>query len=464
MSSVKTFSVIFIVLIFSAFLWSCRRSASDSDNHSYTIADVADASTKFEIADLRADNKLLTDPETEKARVFKKIKETLLEIARLSNTEEQDQRYKILAQQLAFESRFDKATEVSTNIQDKAVKDALLEDIARFQIKDTWQTYQKIAGLSRGRELPQEILEQIELSIKTTEQIDDPLQRARSFTNIALFRTRMEDRSGTVKMMNAAADACRNRKENDSQKIRKAQGLGVFANWFLHEGNKDKTLEFCKEIEKTLPCVEQPFETLRLYLETSAIYILLGLEESARLASEKAEPMVSKISEPKDKAAALLKLVESHLVIRMKGETAPLSERLLSIKNEILEAAEIVAGLPNDEAKNNVPPESSGLPSPDNHFQTSETKIQPLSREELIRSKNQLLRKIASMQAWGSPLEDVWETIEDIDPGSDRDDALIAAIEMMTVTRSGEDIQAWVEEINDPVKKNSVLKSINQTK
>jgi hypothetical protein len=68
------------------------------------------------------------------------------------------------------------------------------------------------------------------------------------------------------------------------------------------------------------------------------------------------------------------------------------------------------------------------------------------------------------MQAWGGTLEDVWETIEDIDSENERDDALVAVIDMMIITHSPEDIEAWAEEIIDPIKKDTVLKKLNRRK
>ncbi|MDR2440261.1 MAG: hypothetical protein LBE12_12955 [Planctomycetaceae bacterium] len=450
-------------------LAGCRPSDSlvhDQDTQQSIIDAAAEANVRFEITNLYTENNISTNWEEEKrAKAKQTLNKALLEIGKLSSISIRDRHYKTLVQQLIYEYRFMEAADVAVKIQDKTIKDTLLEDLVRFQVQDIWQIYQKTESFYNNGELPKEILEAIKLVIKTAGEIDDPLLQAESFENIARFRMKMKDRNGTIKMMLHAAESCQNLKENG---IRKALGLCSFANWFLREENKEKTLEFCKEAENILVYTKQSFDSIRTYLDISAIYLLLGLEEPARQLCEKVEKSVSNISEPREKAGILLKLTESLLVIRLKDPQIPLADQLLSIKKFVLEAADILASLPDNETKietnTSQLSQSFVLPSkkgvlPDND---SETKFRPLSRLELVHLKNGLLRKIASMQAWGGTLEDVWETIEDIDPGNERDDALIAVIDMMMITRSPEDIEAWAEEIIDPIKKNNVLKKLNQ--
>jgi hypothetical protein len=458
--------ILWVLLLFLIVLTGCRPSDSSihEQNGEQSIMDAAaEANVRFEITNLHAENNISTDWEEERAKAQKLLNKLLLEIDKIPDISARDLRYKTLAQQLIYEYRFAEAADVSVKIQDKTIKDTLLEDIVRFQIKDVWQTYQKTEGIYNSGELSKEILRQIELATKTAGGIDDPLWQARSFENIALFRMKMKDRDRTVKMMNDAAESCRNLKKNE---IRKAQGLCSFANWFLREENKEKTLELCKETESVLASTESSFDSMQIYLDISAIYILLDLEEPARLICERAEKSVSQISEPHEKATILLKLAESLLVIRMKDHKIPLADRILSIKKLILKAAEILTLLPDSETEINFIPaplsESFSLSSQKDVFPEDQTKFRSLSRSELVHFKNGLLSKIASMQAWGVPLEDVWETIEDIDPGEERDNALVAVIDMMIITHSPEDIEAWAEEIVDPTKKNSVLKKLKQ--
>jgi hypothetical protein len=459
--------ILYAVLLFLIVLTSCRPTADSSiydQNSDQSILDAAaEANVRFEITNLHAENNISTNWEEERANAQKLLNKLLLEIDKIPNVSTRDSQYKTLVQQLIYEYRFAEAADVSLKIQDKTIQDAFLEDIVRFQIRDVWQTYQKMERIYNSGELSKEILGQIELATKAAGLIDDPLRRAESFENIALFRMKMKDRDRTVKMMNDAAESCRNLKKNE---IRKAQGLCSFANWFLREENKEKTFELCKETESVLAHNELSFDSLRIYLDISAIYILLDLEESARLICEKAEKSVAQISEPHEKATILLKLAESLLIIRMKDQKIPLADRILSIKKIILDAAEILTLLPDRETEiNSTPaplPEPLASPSQKDVFPEEQTKFRPLSRLELVHLKNGLLCKIASMQAWGVPLEDVWETIEDIDPGKERDDALVAVIDMMIITHSQEDIKAWAEEIADPTKKNSVLKKLKQ--
>jgi hypothetical protein len=454
--------ILCVVLQFLIVLTGCRPSDSSIHHHNgeqSTMDAAAEANVRFEITNLHAENNISTNWEEERAKAQKLLNKLLLEIDNISDVSMRDSRCKTLVQQLIYEYRFSEAADVSVKIQDKTIKDSLLEDIARFQIKDVWQTYQKTEGVYNSGGLSKEILEQIELTTKTSGRIDDPLRRAKSFENIALFRMKMKDRDKTVKMMNDAAESCRNLKKNE---IRKAQGLCSFANWFLREENKEKTLELCRDTESVLAHTEPSFDSMRIYLDISAIYTLLDMEEPARLICERIEKSIVQISEPHEKATILLKLAESLLVIRMNDHKIPLADRILSIKKIVLGAAEILTLLPDNETEMNFIPDQLPLSSPQEPFPTDQTKFRSLFRSELVHLKNGLLSKIASMQAWGVPLEDVWETIEDIDSEEERDDALVAVIDMMIITRSQEDIEAWADEIVDPAKKNSVLKKLKQ--
>jgi hypothetical protein len=468
-------TVLRILLLFLLIVFvGCRPSEPivPEQNSQQSIMDAAaEANVRFEITNLHAENNVSTNWEEDRLKAKQTLNKLLLEISKLPNISVRDQRYKTLVQQLIYEYRFTEAADVSIKIHNKSVKDTLLEDCVRFQIQDVWQIYQKTENFYSNGKLPKEILKALELTIKTAGRIDDPLLQAESFENIARFRIKMKDQNGTIKMMNDAAESCRHLKENG---IRKALGLCSFANWFLRTENKEKTQEFCKETENALLHTKQSFDSIRIYLDITAIYILLGLENPAQLLCEKAEQSVSQISEPHEKAAILLKLAESLLVIRTKNPPIPLADQLLSIKKLVLEAADILAQLPENETKIDcVPTQLSELSELSEPFvlplnqetvpeNNSETKFKLLSRSELVALKNVLLRKIASMQAWAGTLEDVWETIEDIDSENERDDALVAVIDMMIITRSPEDIEAWADEIIDPIKKNTVLKKINQ--
>jgi hypothetical protein len=283
----------------------------------------------------------------------------------------------------------------------------------------------------------------------------------------------MHDSVKTAAMMNDAAVACKTRKEDN---IRKARGLCLFADWFLRAEDKDKTLEYCAETEKILPCSEELFESLWLYLDVSTIYFLLGLEDSSRKSSQNAAKIIPHLSEPKKKATALLKLSESQLNICL-GEPVPLSECLAGIKKQILNAAAIADSLP--ESPQEIPSGSpaatlnlSVLTNPQGHedFPAPEIlsknddalNLQAFSRRRLHDFKNELLRKVVSIQAWGTTLEETWDTIEDIDSESDRDDALVVTIEMMLATHADEDLGAWEDEIVNPVKKTTILQKINK--
>ncbi|MDR1142000.1 MAG: hypothetical protein LBL62_09930, partial [Planctomycetaceae bacterium] len=457
-------AILCVELLLLVVLTGCRPSepsAYDQNIQLSSIDAAAEANVRFEITNLHAENNISTHWEEERAKAQHDLSKLLLEISKLPNISARDLRYKTLVHQLIYEYRFAEAADVLAKIQDKTIKDTLLEDFVRFQVQDVWQTYQKTEMFYNNGKLPKEILDPIELVMKTAGMIDDPLLQATSFENIARFRMKMKDQNGTIKMMSDAAQSCRNLKKNG---IRKAQGLCSFAHWFLREEDKEKTLELCKETETALVYTNQSFDSARIYLDISAIYILLGLEEPARQICEKIEKSVSKISEPHEKVTVLLKLAESLLVIRMKDPQIPLADQLLSIKELALEASYILALLPESETESDFIPsrfsESFVLPLKKDIVPEDNQQMQfrPLSRLELISLKNGLLRKIASMQAWGGTLEEVWETIEDIDPGNERDDALVAVIDMMIITCSPEDIEAWAEEIIDPTKKNTILK------
>ena len=143
--------------------------------------------------------------------------------------------------------------------------------------------------------------------------------------------------------------------------------------------------------------------------------------------------------DPKRKSSLLLNLTETFLLI-------PTTEKGDTPENHLTEARKIVL-----DAAMAIPKK---LPKMEVNDETE------LSWATLRTTKNEILRTIAAMQAWQTSLEDVWETVQDIDDPLIRDEAIVNTIEMMMAMKDWEDAAGWSDEISDPELKRTIRRQI----
>jgi hypothetical protein len=59
-------------------------------------------------------------------------------------------------------------------------------------------------------------------------------------------------------------------------------------------------------------------------------------------------------------------------------------------------------------------------------------------------------------------LDEVWDTIFDIESDRVRDEAMISAVDMMSITGSLEEAKEWAKRITNEDKKNEIIKKIDE--
>lgn len=382
-------------------------------------------------------------------RLTNRLKKYLGETESISDPTERDRRYKEFVQQLIFESRFVDAADISLRIKADEMRNSLLEDIARLQINDAMQAYEMVSQAADEDAMVQGgLLAAVLRAVQTTRLMDDPARQAESFGNIALFRQRMKDEKGASEMMDESVEAIHKMPKNDSGR---ARGLLFYARWFLRKGWNDKTYELCREIESSLSLIDSPFDAACFGLELSSVYTLLGKDRNARDVAEKVEPIIRKIKEPREEATVLLRLAETKLFLKIRDKNISPAESLLSTKTLVMEAAAL-AGARDRKKSNPMAKEISLEPKTPENVSNIRNESFRLDWKAIETLKNKTLQKIAVMQAWSSPLEDTWETVQDIDDDSIRDDALVSVIEMLVATGQHDDAEAWADEVTDKTK------------
>ena len=347
---------------------------------------------------------------------------------------------------LLYENRFDDATKLVLKIDDVKTRDRLLEDVVRFQVQEAFKLYRGMARLWPENALPEQIQLPIRQAAAAAEKIEDPLVFMECIGNIALFRGNMKDEVGVEGMMRKTADSLLHRQETG---FRKAKALVLAADWFLHQDDKKTMAVLVSAAEKALNETSADVNAALLYTEIVALYFLLDDAESIRRTCDRTEQVVARIVDLTQKAMALLRFADTLFLVQGKEKDVPLSEKLAKIKSCVMQANGLMA----------VPVAG------ENSFTTTQIdrnkeQSSTWTREEITEQKNTILRKVAVLQAWTAPLEDVWDTIEEIDPGPERDTALTTTIEKMIATRSTEYAKDWAEEISDPEKKQTMLKKL----
>lgn len=443
----------------------CNPEHSDWAGTTPTPEEINEARFQLELADVRAgtrqfDDTIPIDPEREKAEARKAVEDSMRRIGERADPDEQDRHYAELVRQLIVESRFDEAALVCGKIHRTEMKDPLFEDIVRFRMKEIFEMFWRLPPMPAGEGFDGEIRDLVRQAVLTNREIADPLRRAESFGNIALFCLTMKDREGAIQAMHEAATSLQSLRGDD---VRKARGFCYLTRWFLRQGEHESAVRCCDEAEAAAMEIGVPAAETTVLLEISTLRTLLGDDDGARGACDRAGKMIPRIGNPDEKAAALIRFADATLINRMKERMQSHDDSLRKIKKTAREAAALIDTLPDERPAPvaNEAREEEAEPS-FSEVGLFETGSNPVSlpRKELLRLKNELLRKIATIQAWSSPLEEVWDTILDIDEGPVRDDALVATVEMMISTGATEDAEAWIEEISDPMKRQAALRKL----
>lgn len=436
----KNVRVSAIVFIFPVLLFV--GACSEPETKPPSEAEIVEALAWSEIAEIKT--KTHNDKDFSSEPVLISLDQQIERIERQTDSETKNRDREDLVRQLLFENRFDKATELAVRITDSALRDPLLEDIARFQVQNAFRLYQGTVPPESDGRIPESVLLPIRQAIDTAGHIEDPLIYAETIGNIALFQNNMKDREGVAEMMPTAVETVLQRSGGGP---RKARALLLLADWFLRQDDKDTLKTLCEAAEIAMADAAPDYESALLLFEIVTIGFLTDQHRRVDKICNRIDEISSTLTNPRQKVSALIRMGETLLLLTGKDETDVLPKRLKKIKQLALEIDAIVREPSFPSTKSEAPVEAA---SP----------VLPGGREAMAM-KNRILRQVVAIQAWKAPLEDVWDTIEQMDHGPDRDVALSTTIDMMLATQTTDDAQAWAEEISDPEKRRAVLQKLS---
>lgn len=449
----------------------CAPSTGERDDG--TIGDVSgltteeleqaalNAQVEHELARIRAEVRMELGPETaeDPALFSEEISEKELESVNLMpDSPEKNRRYAEIVRKSVFNRRLDDLFDLIDRITDEKIKDALLQEIAQACLQD----------VRSGAAAPADEMRRARLA---TEKIVDPLRRSGSYGLIAKAYQDMRDREGMLEAMDRAAAALRKLDDTDG---RKAHGLCFLAYQLLEYGEKEKAGQFCRDAETFAAQLTDPFAAAMFFLDLANLYSILENKQAASNACQKASGIVTRIPDPRQQATAFLKLAEVSLFVQPAEQGAPPApDRFVRLRNLVSEAVKIIEKeiSEQEQKRPETAPETKEKtaliqdPFASSPLSGTETEINfALSTKELIERKNDVLCKIAMRQAWSSSPQEIAETIDLIDPGPKRDDALVAAIETLAVLRTPVELESWVRHISDPTKRDKVRQTLQQAR
>lgn len=428
------------VLIFSVFfpgLFSgCARDSDSAAPTTPTQEEIERATAghlELELAAIRAEARLPGGQEADRNFSRKNIEESVAKIENQISANERDVYFSVLVRQLTDAYRFEEAIQVAKKIKDVEVRDPLLQDMVRLQADEINEALRNAERFLSTERFPEEILRLFRQADDAIREIGDPLRRTQAFEHLAQTRKNAGDRDGAFQTVKDAAESLK--KSNDSSE--KARGFLSLARWTFQQDEPDTALELCREAEASAKYSEHPYASAMFLLDLAQFYAILGKGTEADSLCDKIERFLPNVSDPGEKTTGWLKLAETRLVVPTNEQEIPAAKKLLQTREYALKAGTILSDEFRDETA-------------------------AATRSQLVERKNEVLGKIAAMQIWISPLEDVWETVQDIDEGPIRDKALAATVEMLIAVRSP-DAEAWAEEISDTKTKRELLKRIPET-
>ncbi len=381
---------------------------------------------------------------TEMGKVQEGIDQTLLKIRRLPSSDERDPEYARIVAMLILIGRFDKAIEVADLVRSPSIHDSLLRDIARNLGEKAMQQFLFDRPVNPTVSDNADVQHFLKQALGVAGGIRGPICRVEAFTDLASFRLEMDDAYGARTMLADEVDRLRTNADFPDEI---PQALCHIARWQLRQEEKPRALALCKDAEQSLPGVPDAFARASCGFDLVNLYTLLEDGDAVKRTLAVIENAATKITTPTEKANVLLGLAEATLHPKLNEPGADAEQILLDVKKAVLEAVRFHKEKP--ESVSDVDLKAS---------------ILTMSAEEFTERKNEILRKIAVFQLWNTPLEEVWETVLDIDPGPQQDEALSAAARMLFMTGAVEDALAWAAEMTDPLKKQAILNEIERKK
>ncbi|MDR2345754.1 MAG: hypothetical protein LBE18_06780 [Planctomycetaceae bacterium] len=387
----------------------------------------------------------------------------------LSPKNEHNLRYSILVHQLLFTNQINDAVQVIVKINDTTIKDTCIADIVRHQIKEFNKTNVDEKSPSALESMSAKLSNELHEIINVIEQTNDPLLLTELNIELETTRNTILDKSETSDTLIKLANKIHN--DNKIDIIRRVKSIQMIVNYLLNNNQKKQALEICNQLEKIIDTITNPVDIVFVLHNLSALYMLLGSVPDAIRTCETAVPYAGKITTPVEHATAILKIAETFSILqnnfinkREIGKLIQLKKLILSVDPIIarhdIEAENNIKQNVSETNKQNIADKSSTAQS--EVYRSSST---DLSWQDIRLKRDKLLRNLVRRQVWLVPesqfsLDDVWSTIHDIEDDTLRDDAIVVAIEMMSITGELEESKDWADFISDKNKKNEIIKKI----
>lgn len=391
-------------------------------------------------------------PKTQLMTVKEEINETLKEAERIDDSRKKEAIHVDLIKRLTLLREYNEATTLVPLVRDVRESDSLLEDIARIRMSDVLQDYAILHQLSdRNRA-------NIQGALESVRRINDPVRKAKMLGNIAFFQANMKDQVGCLQTTRETIGSVQCFPDDDP---RKAQGLVKLARLLIRiERNEDAEI-LCRKVQSLSAFIGPVEDRVRILTKLADLFVQLREHSQARTVCLEGIALDQKIDDPKKKSFLLFDLIDVYLRVHVTEKDSSPEELLKETRQIVLAAA---TAIPADVSE---PVESAAVRSVatvdwenEGGLLLSREDDEPLSWLKIKTKKNETLRTIATMQAWQGTLEDVWETVENIDDSDIRDNAVAETIEMMIATKIWEDAVGWSDEISDPTLRKAIRRKI----
>ncbi len=408
-----------------------------------------DARAKYELQGLEI------DPQQRKKSFDKEIEDSLAAAEKIADSNAKDNAYADIVKKSTFFQEYDKAVDVARLIKQSEVKDPLLEDIARIRLNDA------ASGFILSRQLAGSPAVNIQGALESARSMGDPFRRIKVLGNIEFQQMKMENVEGARQTILEAADALDKVSAVDP---RKATVLCQLARWMLRIDEKTSAQSLCKQADQAATAIPSEAERVSVLKQIAELYLLLGDKNAAADACRQGLALTKTITDPKQQLKTVFDLTDISLDLPATQADADPAQMLKKIKEAVLKAA---AKIPSNSENE---PTADVNTSDDEKYEIQDgesllkTQTPLLTWKKIIQDKNDTLAKIAKRQVWQGTLEDVWETLDEIDEPTIRDGVVVETIDMLIAIKSWDDAAGWSEEIADPTLKKEVRRKIVQQK
>lgn len=392
-------------------------------NDAPDTGDIVQARLQFELAELEADARWSPGLAT--------------------NLEDKDVAPLVKAQQLIFAGRLDEASKTAQQISLTSDRDAIFENIARTYLLQAMESRRfnaetEIEATDSDAFSP---MEYVEKAGRAALKISNPGRRLETLGSLVSFALNQK----AIPCIDKAIDLMQS---SDGDLSTKARILVKASLGYLERKEIDKAKLCCQEAEAAAIGSGAGFETAMLNLDLIAIYALADDESQAIRLFKRMEPLLETIVDPREQATVLLAWADLFFHLRLKTENLSIREKLQEVKKNVLKIDQRI--IQNAARRMSTNQNDPVFPKIRSHLTNDDDgRTRPLLWKEIGHKRNTLLLEIAQTQIRVGPLEDAWETIQDIDQDPQRDAAVCEVVEMFLEKNQPEEAEVWLEEIVD---------------